>query len=326
MLTRAAAAASHDASGMSALITGVRGFIGRALARQLVAAGARVIGVDVVDQETGLPAGVAYYQADILEPGALRSAFNSLLTISGRDCVVFHLAGESHVGRCQADPRRALALNVTGTLHVLEACRTAGSPRLVFPSSALTYALPADVPIDEGAPVEARSVYAASKLACEALIRGYSSDFRLVCRVARLGNVYGHREESDSVADIVLRQVFSGGPVSLKSLSPIRDFIYRDDVAVGLVALATLDPTAPYAVFNLSSGIPTSIRELASTACRVGGLEPLLIETDPHPADVRDELVLSIRKLETQSGWHPAWTLEDGLRQSLAAMRSQTDE
>jgi UDP-glucose 4-epimerase len=308
------------------VIIGAGGFIGRALARRLAAAGARVFGVDIIPKHPGLPSQVKYHQADMLDYDQLRRAMDYPAPTGASRLVVFHLAGESHVGRCKAEPRRALALNVIGTLHVLEACHAAGFTRLVFPSSALVYALSAEVPVDEGAPLEARSIYSASKLACEALIRGYSSDFGLVCRVARVGNVYGHREGSDSVVDTVLRQVLAGGPVSVKSLSPVRDFIYRDDVASGLVALATLDPTPPFQVFNLSSGVPTTIRDLASTACRVAGIEADLLETEPFSNGIKDELVLSIAKLETQAGWHPAWTLEDGLRRSLAAMRTQKDD
>ena len=152
--------------------------------------------------------------------------------------MVIHLAGRGHVGANRDDPLAAVAVNVVGTTNVLEACRSAGVRRVVFPSSALVYRLPARSPLSEDAPVASTSVYAATKLASEALLQAYAAEFGLSCAVARLGNVYGHGASADSVASIVIRQAMAGGPVVVNTFAPVRDFIYRDDVVAGLIALA----------------------------------------------------------------------------------------
>jgi UDP-glucose 4-epimerase len=258
---------------------------------------------------------------DLLDADALRSALRRLLADDAASAVVFHLAARGHVGACRDDPTGAVAVNVVGTTNVLEACREAGVPRVVFPSSALVYRLPAGSPLGEDAPVEPRSIYAATKLAGEALLQAYAVEYGLSCTVARLGNVYGPGASADSVASIIIRQVIAGGPVVVDTLSPIRDFIYRDDVVLGLIALATSMGATGYQLVNLSSGVPTSIGELAQTASAVAGVleEPtgrfLPVEAGP------DSVVLSIERMTTTTGWRPMFSLETGLRATVSESR-----
>jgi nucleoside-diphosphate-sugar epimerase len=94
--------------------------------------------------------------------------------------------------------------------------------------------------------------------------------------------------------------------------------VYRDDVIHGLIALAARTGEPGCECFNLSSGMPTSIRELALTACRVAHVEPRLIETGPEAGDKDDRVVLSTARLSEYGPWHPIWSLEDGLRQTLS--------
>jgi nucleoside-diphosphate-sugar epimerase len=135
--------------------------------------------------------------------------------------------------------------------------------------------------------------------------------------VARLGNVYGHGAAKDSVAAIILRQVLDGGPIVLNSLSPVRDFIYRDDVVSGLIALATLTSVDGHQVFNLSSGVPTSIRDVAETAAAVAGVRQEPIERFPDTSAGQDRVVLAIDRLRKATSWTPSFSLETGLRASL---------
>ena len=303
-----------------ALITGVGGFLGRRLAGYLVKAGATVNGVDLPERCAGLASGVVYHQVDLLNLDRLATLLHRLPARPNAELVVFHLAGQSHVGKCREEPARAVALNVTATMHLLEACRRTEARRVVFPSTALVYALPAPMVLDEVSPVWPKSVYAATKLAAEALLKGYATDFGFACRIARLGNVYGAGGAADSVVSAVLRQVQSGGPICLKTLAPVRDFIYRDDVVRGLIALATHSREPGCQVFNLASGTATSIRELVQAACRVQSVAPDVTETGSGPSDSEDRLLLSIQRLSRYADWHPVWTLEEGLQQTLAEM------
>jgi UDP-glucose 4-epimerase len=301
------------------MVTGAAGFLGTRLTDRLAASGARVIGIDVAG---GVSSGaVECVGLDLLDADAVRSAFVTRLADDAASAVVIHLAGRGHVGANRDDPRGAVATNVVGTTNVLEACRDSGVRRVVFPSSALVYRRPAQSPLGEDAPVASTSIYAATKLASEALLEAYAVEYGLSCTVARLGNVYGRGGAADSVASIVIRQALAGGPVVVNSFAPVRDFIYRDDVVGGLIALTSQTDEAGFQVFNLSSGVPTSIGELAQTACAVAGVRAKPTERSGGASSMRDSLVLSIERLTASTGWMPAFSLESGLRATFAESR-----
>jgi nucleoside-diphosphate-sugar epimerase len=304
-----------------ALVTGVNGFLGQALSQYLLRAGARVTGFDIHDSSPDSLKGIQYHKVNILDFDHL---YTEMRQFSPEDVVAFHLAGQSNVGISRTEPLSTWSVNVTGTANMLEACRRVAINRIVFPSTALVYARPAPLPLVESDATLVNSVYESTKLASEALIKSYSVDFGFTCRIARLGNVYGPGGPADSVVQIVLRQVKSGGPITLQNLTAVRDFVYRDDVVTGLVAMALYTGEPGFEIFNLSSGVPTSIRELVETACHVEGLDTSIVETQPHHQGDNDKLVISIQRLIEKTGWHPVWNLEDGLRQTLAELGTKS--
>lgn len=294
-----------------ALVTGASGFLGATVLKHLAASGTAVLGVDCREPRGPLPPGAHFAQVDLLKPRELKHAFQDALP--GPDgCTVFHLAALTHVGTCHQDPGQAFAINVTGTLHILEACRALGIQRVVFPSTALVYLRRSGQQLDEDCPVEATSIYGATKLAAESILAGYAADYGFSCSVARIGNVYGPGGHEDSVAAILIRQARQGGPLSIRDASPIRDFIHRDDVCGGLLALASRQE-AGFRILNLASGIGTSIKELGLALCRAAGLPPEIRETGPADAGMADRMVLSIARMERWCGWRPALSLEAGL-------------
>lgn len=308
-------------SGATAIVTGAGGFLGKTLVQKLIKAGARVVGIDRLPDDSGSLAAGAYHCVDALDFEGLVNALQQHCGGAEDAALVFHLTGRANVGACAADPRDAFLLNVAGTANVLEACRRTGIRRLVFPSSALVYDTPAATTIDEGAPVKPRSIYAATKLAAESMLSGYASAYDFCCTVARLGNVYGEGATEESIVAIVLRQVAAGGPIAVRSLAPVRDFVFRDDVAEGLIALALVDDDPGFTVFNLASGVPTAIRDLVVTACRVADLDTEVVERAPGPDDLRDRIVLSVNRMADRAQWRPAWSLEDGLSAMLSGMK-----
>lgn len=300
----------------TALVTGASGFLGAAVMNRLAASGAAVLGVDCRKPRGPVPPGAHFAQVDLLKPHELKRALQDALP--GLDgCTVFHLAALTHVGTCRQNPGQAFAVNVTGTLNVLEACRALGIQRVVFPSTALVYRRQGDQQLDEDCPVGAASIYGATKLAAESILAGYAADYGFSCSVARIGNVYGPGGHEDSVAAILIRQARLGGPLSIRDASPIRDFIHRDDVCGGLLALASRQD-AGFRVLNLASGIGTSIKELGLALCRAAGLPPEIRETGPAGLGMADRMVLSIARMERWCGWQPALTLEAGLRAVLS--------
>lgn len=308
-----------------ALVTGAAGFLGTVLCRRLAAAGTSVIGLDL-NAPPAAAAG-AVRRADLLDRVGLAAAIADIADIAGsagKDTVVFHLAGAAHVGECRRDPARAQALNVTATAHLLEACRAAAITRVVLPSTALVYARTGSAAIAEDAALAPATMYAATKLAAENLLAGYAAEYGFSCSVARFGNVYGPGAHADTVAGILLEQARRGEALVIGRVAPVRDFLFVEDAAAGLAALAA-DGRPGFRVFNIASGEGTSIGELARTICRAAGLEERVTERDPPGAGADDRLVLSIHRATTQLGWRPTSTLEAGLRRTLAETRGGAD-
>jgi nucleoside-diphosphate-sugar epimerase len=303
-----------------AIVTGASGFIGRALLARLDARSARVRGLDL----PGRTAGERTRPADLSSASSAAAEVLSAARDLDGETVVFHLAGFANASVCRADPPGAFAANVAATANVLEACRAAGISRVLFPSTALVYALPARLPIDEHAPLGPRSIYAASKIAAEAVLAGYAADFGFSIDVARLGNVYGPGGPADSVAPTLLRQVLGDGRVHLRTLAPIRDFIHCDDVAQGLIRLAEAGSEPGLRIFNLASGVPTSIAELAELAAGAVGNALPAIETEPGTRR-DDQIALDVGRLRARTGWTPSIPLFDGLVQTLKSIRGERE-
>jgi nucleoside-diphosphate-sugar epimerase len=312
----AAGAAAFD----GALVTGAGGFIGRGVIAVLTARGIRVQGIErpelVVD-----PAMPDLLAADLTDQAAAAAAIARGARALGGNPIVFHLAGMANATLCRAQPAAAFGANVAAVANVLEAVRRVGLSRIVFPSTALVYALPAIMPLSETAPVGPRTVYAASKCAAEALLRGYADDFGFSLDVARLGNVYGPDGPADSVVGTVLKQLADTGRVRLKTLAPVRDFVHRDDVAEGLVRLARAGEPG-WRVFNVASGMPVSIGELAELARQAAGGRWPAEELEPGTRP-DDRIALDVRAIRERIGWMPTIALADGLRYSLQSIERE---
>src|SRR5262249_14227833 len=202
-------------------------------------------------------------------------------------------------------PPGAFAANVTATANVLEACRLVGITRVVFPSTALVYALPGQLPLAEDATLGPRSIYAASKVAAEATLAGYAADYNFSVDIARLGNVYGPGGPAESVASTLLRQCLGDGQGHLRTLAPVRNFIHRHDDAEGRVERAEAGSDPGWRVVNLSSGVPASIAHLADLAGRAVGHATPAIETEPGTRR-EDQIALDVGSLYRRTGWKPA--------------------
>lgn len=302
----------------TAVVTGAGGFIGRGLVSRLSTREVRTAAFD-------LPARAIHgiQPLDLADAEATTAALRCAAEQLGEAPAVFHLAGFANASVCRADPPGAFVANVAATANVLEACRLAGIRRVVFPSTALVYALPAPLPIDELAPVLPRSIYAASKIAAEAVLAGYAADYAFSIDIARLGNVYGPGGPPDSVASTLLRQVLGDGRVHLRTLAPVRDFVHRDDVAEALIRLAGAGAEPGARTFNVSSGVATSIRELAELAARAVGHAQPAVETEPGTRQ-DDQIALDVRRLRERAGWTPDTPLLEGLLQTLASIREES--
>jgi GDP-4-dehydro-6-deoxy-D-mannose reductase len=294
---------------LRAFVTGGHGFVGTWLVDHLLHTGD-----EVVAPGPGL---------DVTEPAALRRA----MADAGPDAV-YHLAALTHVGRSWDEPGEFLRVNAGGTLNVLEAAgRCDPVPRVLLVSSAEVYGAvtPADVPVDEAAPLCPVSPYAASKAAAELVgVQAHLGRGLPVVRARpfnHAGPGQAHTFVVPGVARRILRALHSGGRVlPVGNLTPRRDITDVRDVVRAYRLL--VERGRPGEVYNVCSGRDVSVEELVRRLLALAGADLELL-TDPalsRPVDV-PVLVGDASRLRAATGWEPAVPLDDTLAAVLEEAR-----
>ncbi|MCW2898019.1 MAG: NAD-dependent epimerase/dehydratase [Streptosporangiaceae bacterium] len=274
---------------MKVVVTGGAGFIGANLCRELAARPqtGQVVAFD--NLSSGSAANLHGTDAELVEGSILdRDLLEE--TVEGADAVV-HLAARPSVPRSLANPTACHAVNASGTLYVLEACRRR-SVHVVAASSSSVYGSVADLPRHEDLPTRPLSPYGASKLATEAYVLAYGSSFDLPSLALRFFNVYGPLQAAGhgyaavvpSFVDAALR----GRPLRIHGDGrQTRDFTYVGTVA-RVLADAVVRRVTSTAPVNLAFGTRMSILELARELAAAADVPLDTRHEPPRAGDVRD--------------------------------------
>ena len=249
------------------LVTGGAGFIGSHLVERLLVDGFTVRVLD--NFSTGGDANLAFAAAFSDRLDVIRGDIRDLATVerAARGVeTIFHQAAMRSVPRSVADPLGANDNNVTGTLHVFEAARRAGVPRVVYASSSSVYGDSPDLPKSEDQPPSPISPYAVSKAANEQYARVWTRLYGVQTTGLRYFNVFGPRQDPKSeYAAVIPRFILwglSGQPLEVHGDGrQSRDFTYIDNV-VDANVLAARAPGASGEVFNVGCGGRVSLLEI----------------------------------------------------------------
>jgi UDP-glucose 4-epimerase len=297
--------------GRRILVTGGAGFVGGALTRRLVEAGARVTVLDdlFTGQADTVPTGADFVEGSVTDGPLVDElvAANSL---------VFHLAARNIIAST-ANPRDDFATNIGGTLNVLLAARQGKVERVVYSSSASVYGNPRSIPINEDDRVVTLSPYAVSKLGGEHYCQAFYESYGLPTACVRYSNVYGPGQRPDNpycgVVSKFLVDAHAGRPLSIHGDGEqTRDYTYIDD-AVEATLLAAIRPRAEGEVFNVGTGIEVSVNALARGVGRALDKEIELNYVDRRDIDNIRRRVVNIEKARRMLRWAPQVTLNVGL-------------
>ncbi len=328
---------------MKWVITGGCGFLGRALAQELLAAGGHRIRVldnlsvgsreDLQEvgpfAECGAHADpllwsddLALLEGDILDSKAVEWA------LSGADVVV-HLAANTGVPQSVADPVSDCHTNVLGILNMLEGCRKAEVGRFVFASSGapLGEQIP---PLHEEMAPHPASPYGASKLAGEGYCSAYHHCFGIDAVTLRFGNVYGegsHRK--GSVVAKFIRRAMAGEKLEIYGDgNQTRDYIHISDLVTAMYKAATV-PGIGGETFQIATASETTLLELVEKmfdAMRAEGMAlPEVFHGAPRTGDVVRNFS-DTRKAHERLGWQAQVSLEDGLRRTVRYFLDREEE
>ncbi len=300
---------------MNFLITGAAGFLGSALANQLAREGQQVRGLD--DLSAGNPDSlfedIHFTRGDVNDRPKLWTLLQDV------DCV-YHLAARVSVPESVLYPREYNAVNVGGTVSLMEAMRDVGVRRVVFISSGAVYGDQGQQPLRETAIPDPGSPYAVSKLASEYYVRTIGRLWGIETVILRVFNAYGPGQNlppaHPPVIPNFLRQAVRGGTIVIHGDgSQTRDYVFVDDVVRAMVAAATA-PGVDGLTLNVGSGTETSVRALVHLAQELTGRSAEVIynpRSDPGVSRMRADLTLAGEKL----GYTPRITLAEGLRLTL---------
>jgi UDP-glucose 4-epimerase len=312
--------------GSSILVTGGAGFIGSTTIDLLLREHdpSRIVILD--NMVRGTPQNIEAALRDrrvSLVKGDIRDLSAVRETMKGIDLVI-HMA-TLRITACADSPREAQEVMCDGSFNVLDEARLAGVKKVVAASSASVYGMADSFPTDEGHhPYNNLTWYGATKVVLEGMLRSYKEMFGLDYVAHRYFNVYGPRMDvHGKYTEVLIRwmeRIDAGQPpVIFGEGKQTMDFVYIDDVARANVLSAAMDVTDE--VFNVASGVETSLGDLARALLKVMGSN-LPVEYGPerkvNPVARR---LASVGKAERLLGFKAAVGLEEGLKRLVGWWR-----
>jgi UDP-glucose 4-epimerase len=312
-------------SGARALVTGGLGFIGSAVARRLVAEGAKVTLVDSLEPKyggnrfniEGIEGDVALHIGDVRDERLMKEL------LSGQD-YLFNLAGQTSHVDSMVDPRADMEINATAQMTMLEICRRENPKvRAVFSSTRQIYGKPDYLPVDEKHPLHPPDVNGINKLAGEQYHILYSQVYGIRASVLRLTNTYGPgmrvKDARQTFLGIWVRQLLEGEPITVYGDGQQRrDFNYVDD-CVDALLLAAAQDAAVGKVFNIGSDEVVTLSELADVMVSVAGKGS--VKNVPFPPERKaidiGDYSTDFGFITRELGWKPKVALRPGLERTL---------
>ena len=300
------------------MVTGGAGFIGSHVVDVFVNAGYDVVVVDNLSsgRRSNLNPAAKLYEVDIRSP-ELEDVFKK-----ETPDFVSHLAAQVDVRRSVADPLLDADINILGSIRLIELARKYAVKKMVYISTGgAVYGEPEYLPCDEEHPVNPICQYGISKHAIEHYLYLYEALYGLKYVVLRYPNVYGPRQDPNGEAGVVAiftGQMLQGKPVTINGAGDQeRDFVYVGDCARANLMAIESEATG---IFNLASGVGTSVSELAAVIKEVTGYA---LEPTHGPARLGEthKIYLTAEKAGQVLGWEPTVSLRAGLEKTAEFFR-----
>lgn len=315
--------------GKRVLITGANGFLGSHLAVRLARYNANVIGIikekiknTYIDIELAGGAqgrGLKILTTDIVDLKKVAGIFRRY-----RPDICIHVAAQPIVGIANKSPLGTFKANIEGTWNILEAARVYGTKAVVVASSDKAYGEHKKLPYTEDAALLALHPYDASKTCADILTRVYAHTYGLNTAVTRCANIYGPGDLNFSriMPDTIRSAILNRNPVIRSDGTPLRDYIYVDDVVDAYLLLAQKlynHQVKTAEAFNFGTGKPVSVSALVKKILQISGkpdLSPKILSKGKIRGEI-DRQYLSSLKANRILGWKCRYSLDKGLKETI---------
>src|SRR5271165_4337514 len=308
------------------LITGIAGFIGSSLARELLQRGEQVRGVD--NFSTGkrenlnqILGEIDFREIDILDLDAMK------LACTGVDYVL-HQAAIPSVPKSVLDPIGSNRANVDGTVNVLVAARDAKVKRVVYAASSSAYGDTPTLPKHERMTPDPISPYAVAKLASEHYMISFYRCYGLETVALRYFNIFGPRQDPSSpysgvLAKFITQMLHGEQPTIFGDGEQSRDFTYIENaIEANLLACKAPAEQAAGKVFNVATGERYDLNQTFQLLKKIIGYQGAVNYAADRAGDVKHSLA-DIAKAQSNLGYKPTVDFEEGLRRTVAWYRGR---
>jgi CDP-glucose 4,6-dehydratase len=305
------------------LITGCTGLVGGWLTRDLIEAGADVVGIvrDWVPQAMlhteGLDQRIRIARGSIEDREFITRVLNEYEIDT-----VFHLAAQTIVGTANRNPISTFEANIGGTWSVLEACRHVSTVRrIVLASSDKAYGDQENLPYDENTPLEGRHPYDVSKSCADLIAQSYHATYGLPVCITRCGNFYGGGDLNfNRLVPGTIRSIVAGERPQIRSDGQyVRDYFYvKDGVGAYLLLAEKMDDEKIWGeAFNFSNEIQVTVLELTRQILALMKREDLEPEVLHEAKNEILHQYLTAQKARALLEWAPVYSLEEGLQETI---------
>ncbi len=301
---------------MQYLIIGGAGFIASHIAEDLIAKNHDVVLID--DMSAGSTKNIQP-DAEFIKGSVTDRALLDKICKTHAFKGIFHLAAVASVQKSIEDPALVHEVNATGTMNILNAAKEHTIRKVVLSTSAAAYGDNPVFPKREDMFPEPLSPYAVSKIAGEMYCRNFTDLFGVETVALRYFNVFGPRQDPNAEYAAVIPKftekiVHGEKPIIFGDGNQTRDFVFVKDVVLANM-LAMNSHTS--GLFNIGTGIQTSLNDLAGMIMRAAGVNCEIIYQDPRPGDIRYS-VADISKAKQELGYAPKYSIEDGIKETVA--------
>ena len=301
---------ANSIRGKRVLITGITGFIGKALEKRLNMLGAKIFGISRSEGKNN----------QILKSTILNYFAVDKFIKDSKIEICFHLASASLVEEGQLHPYQTFKVNTEGTLNILESARINKLEKIIIASTSHVYG-GNKVPYLENYTLKPTRPYETSKACTDIIAQSYAESFDLPVLIPRFVNIYGPGDLNfQRLIPKTIKSVLEGSLPRMWGGGAIRDYLFIDDAIDAYIRLATLDMkhVEDNRIFNFGSSNRISVRDLIKKIIKISGKK---LEIKKIPQEREEEIesqYVSSKKARQLLGWEPKIDLNLGLKKTVA--------